>query len=140
MTSNFSAKIFLILKLFSHRGHSAAKPQPKTGHHSGRVLLRVTGDPRNPPSPPFDKGGLGGISEKRFPPKYSLQNFESLHVSSTESIPETSVASVASVAKACEIFLFMILFPLFSAKLFSIRNPNSAIRPALHGVQGSPEP
>jgi hypothetical protein len=44
--------------------------------------LRVI--PEIPPSPPFPKGGLGGISEKRFPPKYSLQNLESLHVSSTE--------------------------------------------------------
>jgi hypothetical protein len=43
--------------------------------------LRVI--PEIPPSPPFSKGGLGGISEKRFPPKYSLQNLESLHVSST---------------------------------------------------------
>jgi hypothetical protein len=43
--------------------------------------LRVI--PEIPPSPPFSKGGLGGISEKRFPPKYSLQKLESLHVSST---------------------------------------------------------
>jgi len=31
--------------------------------------LRVI--PEIPPSPPFSKGGLGGISERRFPPKYS---------------------------------------------------------------------
>jgi hypothetical protein len=38
--------------------------------------------PEIPPSPPFSKGGLGGISETRFPTKYSLQNLESLHASS----------------------------------------------------------
>jgi hypothetical protein len=27
--------------------------------------------PEIPPSPPFSKGGLGGISETRFPPKYA---------------------------------------------------------------------
>jgi hypothetical protein len=32
---------------------SAAQPQPKSGHLSARVLLRVTGDPRNPPSAPL---------------------------------------------------------------------------------------
>jgi hypothetical protein len=38
--------------------------------------------PEIPPSPPFSKGGLGGISETCFSTKYSLQNLESLHVSS----------------------------------------------------------
>jgi hypothetical protein len=32
---------------------SAAQPQPKSGHLSERVLLRVTGDPRNPPFAPL---------------------------------------------------------------------------------------
>jgi len=38
--------------------------------------LRVI--PEIPPSPPFSKGGLGGISETRFPIQYSLENLESL--------------------------------------------------------------
>ncbi|MCX5918325.1 MAG: hypothetical protein NTX30_16805, partial [Deltaproteobacteria bacterium] len=40
--------------------------------------------PEIPPSPPFSKGGLGGISETRFPTRYSLQNLESLHARSTQ--------------------------------------------------------
>jgi hypothetical protein len=41
--------------------------------------------PEIPPSPPFSKGGLGGISETRFPTKYSSQNLEGMQASSTES-------------------------------------------------------
>jgi hypothetical protein len=39
---------------------------------------------RNPPSPPFDKGGLGGFQRGVAQRKFSPQNIKSLHVSSTE--------------------------------------------------------
>jgi hypothetical protein len=39
--------------------------------------------PRNPPSPPFDKGGLGGFQKGIAQRKFSSQNLKSLQVSST---------------------------------------------------------
>jgi hypothetical protein len=57
----WARKVF-ILKLFSHRGHSAAEPQPK----------EIT---PSLPSPLEGEGEGGGDS---------LQNLKSLHVSSTE--------------------------------------------------------
>jgi len=66
-------------KKITHRDHSAAEPQPKL-----QFLPRAGRQPEIPPSPPFSKGGLRGISEMRFPTEYSLQNLESLQGTNAE--------------------------------------------------------
>jgi len=43
------------------------------------------------PLPPFTKGGLGGISEVGFQNGSSLQNLESLNVSSTQHTEEVKI-------------------------------------------------
>jgi hypothetical protein len=65
--------------------------------------------PEIPPSPPFSKGGLGGISEASRHNKFSLPNLKTLHVSSPD---EHRCVLCASVAESLYILNIDVVAPV----------------------------